>query len=216
MFILGGAALTGSAARASGALIDFESLPGGPSSDRGSISGQFSALNVTFALEGGGSPHLAQTGGTLTAFKSQWGADQPAPGEEVGHWFLTDDDTVKGVPKPIVITLGAPVPSFSGQLIDVDKNESFRIEALDADGQVLQTIQVSPAGDGMVSSWAFDEGDPLIKSVRIQYTGIKTGKVGFAVDNLDIGAPGGVIPEPASAMLAMGCGGWLIGQRRRR
>jgi len=73
-------------------VIDFESIPGSTPSDGMSISTQFQATHgVIFSLEGGGSPVLAKVGSPLTAFLGYNLQDaQPAPGTNVGDFFLTD------------------------------------------------------------------------------------------------------------------------------
>lgn len=69
--------------------VTFEAIPGGMPVDGMTIDNQFQAdFGVTFSLEGGGAPILAQVGGPLTAFQGFNGLpDTPAPGTNTGSFF---------------------------------------------------------------------------------------------------------------------------------
>ena len=72
--------------------IDFESIPGDSIYEGLTINQQYETeLGMTFILEDGTFPHIADVGGAKTAFESAWGDDTPAPNQNIGLFFLTDD-----------------------------------------------------------------------------------------------------------------------------
>ena len=78
--------------------IDFETLPTGVPFEGAQISNQYYAdFGLTFELENGNFPVLAQVGNPTTAFGSAFGNDTPAPGQNIGSFFLTDDGLLSGL-----------------------------------------------------------------------------------------------------------------------
>jgi hypothetical protein len=201
--------------------IDFETVPNGAPADGLVISTQFQASHgITFELEGGGHPVLAQVGGAMTAFGGgrENDPDEPtaAAAPLIGQFFLTDD-TVVGAPFPaLIVRYDAAVSGASGILIDVDGwgqgafYEAFRIEARGAGDVVLDTIDLIGAieGDGEAAPWSFARALADILSIRIHYLGNKTEGIGVGFDGFD------TVPEPGATVL-VGLGLGLIAARRR-
>ena len=129
--------------------IDFETFPNESPSSGLILSDQFKdAFGLSFRLEGGGFPVLAQVGGNnAEAFGSAWGNDTPAPGVDIGQFFLTDDGQLSGLTSPpIILDFEIPIDSFAGCILDMDFEEFFIIQALDASGTVILEERID-AGD---------------------------------------------------------------------
>src|SRR5262249_51348019 len=131
---------------------------------------------------------LAMVGAPDTAFEGyQLQDDQPAPGQVVGSFFLTDDGVVSGPPKPLILTLTKPVVGFSGDILDIDGQEAWLIQARNSNGDTIDTIQLNAvstnAGNGLATHWSFLHATPDIASIRIAYNGGVTSNIGFAFDN---------------------------------
>ena len=197
-------------------VIDFETIPGDVPSEGLAITTQFQAsYGVTFALESGGTPMLAQVGAPATAFMgppSDSGHDTPAADQGVGQFFLTDDQSVGGPPSALIIGYDTPVSAASGVIIDIDGDstgqpvsgdEAWTIQARDDMDAVLDTVVLTAGdpgtGDGLAVPWSFNLGSDTIYSIRLSYTGTKTSAVGLAFDNFSPTEP---IPEPATIALA--------------
>ena len=187
------------------AIIDFETIPGGTPSDGLSISTQFQASQgVTFSLEGGGSPVLAQVGAPQTAFRGFNNlADQPAPGTNVGQFFLTDDGTLSGLPQALLVDYSTSVSAASGVILDIDFAEQWTIEALSGmsviGSQVLGPFGSGAGTNGATTVWSFDFGTNTFDRLRFSFTGTATsGAVGLAFDNFSPSSP---IPLPAAVWL---------------
>lgn len=178
---------------ASAQFVDFESIPGGAPSDGLAISAQFSETHgITFSLEGGGAPILASVGQPQTAFQGYDSLpDQPAPGTNAGQFFLTDDGIVAGPPAPLLIDYATPVADVSGVLLDIDGDEGWTIEARDAAGSVVGVVILGPNSllDGSASSWSFSLPSPVIRRIRMAYSGTQSGGVGLAFDNFSPSSP---------------------------
>lgn len=213
-------------ARAS--LISFESVPGsGSPVDGTSINTQYAAsTGMSFSLLGGGSPVLAKVGGSRTAFQGYGGQpDQPAPGEAVGSWFLTDDGIVGPPPLPLIVSFTGPVAIAGGQILDIDGTESWRIEAYDSSNTLLDSLILSSstphAGDGLATDWSFLRLSADIAWIELIFTGLYDHDIGEAFDNFFTDAVTTHVtqtPEPstivllATGMVAVGIPLW----RRRR
>lgn len=217
-------ALAGSARAGS---IDFETVPGGAPAELLPIGDQYLATEgISFSLEGGGLPVLAQVGSPAIAFQGPPGStvnDTPAPGALLGNFFLTDDGTVENTPPPLRITFALEQANVAGVLIDVDTSplgyvESFLIEARDAADQVLDTLEIiaglGDTGDGVATAWGFNRAANDIASILITYTGPPDIWVGWALDNLlTARIPA---PEPGTLLLVAAGVGALASRRARR
>jgi hypothetical protein len=200
--------------------IDFESIPGGGSaSELTPIREQYrSTFGVRFGMEGGGVPVLAQIGGTMTAFGGGIDnvPDMPLGDQGVGSFFLTDDGSVAAPPRPLWIGYDTAVSAASGAILDVDYwgksttiYESFTIDAWDAQGQLLESIEIRAGdlgtGDGIASIWSIERDVAEIRLIRVSYTGTKDFGVGLAFDNFSPSSPastgGPSVPEPGAAAI---------------
>jgi hypothetical protein len=195
--------------------ITFETLPGGTPSDGLEINTQFEAtFGVTFALENGDSPLLAQVGAPLTAFQGfNLLPDEPAPGINVGSFFLTDDDVVSGSAPALIVSYTNPVAAASGILLDIDGTEAWQIQARDSSNVVIDTLNLSANNtlDGSATQWSFNHASADIFSIRMVQTGNQA-LVGLAFDNF---SPSSAIPEPSS-LAVLGLTGATILRRRKR
>ena len=175
--------------------ITFESIPGDVPRTGLPISTQFwDSHGISFGFEGSSeSLVLADVGLPRTAFVGYQGrADEPAPGQDVGTYFLTDDGQVGAPPPPIIITYAEPVSSAGAVIIDIDQDyEEWTVEARDIAGNVLDTIVLDPysypscgrvAHCGLAVPWHFLRESADISSIRMTYTGT-SGGVGLAFDN---------------------------------
>jgi hypothetical protein len=184
--------------------ITFETIPGvGTPTDGMSISTQFLASEgVTFSLEGGGSPVLAEVGAPRTAFfgpPNNTGSDNPAPDQNVGQFFLTDDGVVSGPPQALIITYVNPVAAASGVIIDIDVAEAWILQARDATDAVLETVSLDASmpntGDGIATPWSFSRSSADIFSIRLAFVGSGSA-IGLAFDNF---SPSSASPETPTA-----------------
>ncbi len=191
-------------------IINFETIPGGSPADGMTISTQFQTTNgVTFSLEGGGFPVLAEVGPPRTAFEGfMHFPDQPAPGVNSGRFFLTDDGLVGGPPAPFIVGYSTPMANASGLILDIDGTEAWRVEARNASGSVIDTVGFGPDNllDGSAVAWSFNHTNDDIDSVRLIYTGTSTAGVGVALDNFDQSSVVNT-PEPSTAVLLIS---WLL------
>ena len=180
--------------------VDFEFVPGDAPVDGLLISNQFQAsLGISFVMEDASFPRLAQVGPPKTAFNGFGGPDQPAPGVDVGQFFLTDDGVVGSPPPPLLVNYATPVEAASGIIIDIDFSEQWTIEAKDAMSNVLATQVLAGNGNGSATPFNFDVGMPLISQIRIAYSGQITNNVGLAFDNFLTISPGAGTGQPNSA-----------------
>jgi len=172
--------------------LDFESIPGGIPQSGAILSDQYKeSFGVTFTLEGGGNPVLADVGGAQEAFGSAWGSnDIPAPGVDIGNFFLTDDGVLQGLTSPpIVLTFDIPIDTFAGCILDIDFGETFLIEAMDENGDVILRETITEGdpdtGDGALTCWGFNlpgcEGS--IYSIRYSGSRDMAGAFGLGMDN---------------------------------
>jgi hypothetical protein len=196
-------------------VIDFETLPdGSPLPGRTVISNQFAAYGVTFQFEDGSLPRIARVHGSAhgkpTAF---WGPphnstiNQPAAGQNVGINFLTDDGVVGPPPPPLIISYTQPVAAASGFILDIDHQDSWDIEARNAQTQIVAQVSLRAhttlAGDGIATPWSFARSSPDIASIRIVFTGNTNGNPGLAFDNFSVANP---LPKPAPARVGLSSG----------
>jgi len=191
------------AARAATTQVNFETVPGGAPSDGLAINTQYS--NVTFSLEGDGSPVLAEVGGVATAFfgpPGQATADTPAPNQHLGNFVLTDDGVIVAPPRNLIITAKRSFNSIAGDLLDTDNNEVWIVQARDKKGNVIDSVTISHddpnTGDGIATPFAIVHPKNDIFSIRFQYAG-QNADAGFAFDNFT----GSTVPLPAAAWSAV-------------
>jgi hypothetical protein len=199
--------------------IDFETVPGvGTPTEGMAITTQYQASQgMSFQMLGGAAPLMIESGnpsGQYWAFLSPYGDGEnvPAPGQNVGSYFITDPATVTNVPfSPLVVTYSAPVRGASGVVLDVDSPEVYMITAFDAGNVAIDSLQLTSAspnaGDAMAAPWSFLHASADIASVQIAsvYGG------GVAYDNFATVE----VPEPASLSL-LAFGGAALLRRRPR
>jgi hypothetical protein len=194
--------------------LDFESIPSGSPADGIAISNQFQATyGVSFALEGGGFPLLAEADAPMTAFGGppNNAPDTAAAGQNIGSFFLTDDGVIDAPPPALLVSFDLPMAEASVTVLDIDGwhfgtiFEGFLVEARDAGGNVLDSIlrryPEAGTGDGVATVFAFVRPSADIRSLRISYDpgSSKTDGIGFAVDDLTFS-----IPEPGTLVLTAG------------
>jgi hypothetical protein len=160
--------------------LDFESFPDETPVSGLVLSDQYKdAFGLSFRLEGGGFPVLAQVGGNVAeAFGSAWGNDTPAPGVDIGQFFLTDDGQLSGLTSPpIILDFEIPIDSFAGCILDMDFQEFFIIQALDEFGQVILEERFDAGdpntGDGELTCWGFNLPGCEGSIYSIRYAGFR-------------------------------------------
>lgn len=177
-----------------GGVIDFESIPGlGGPVDRLEISNQFDASDgIVFRLADGTFPELALVGLPETAFAgppNNAGSDNPVadPDQGIELAFLTDDGTVAGLdPPPLIVEYDPPTAEASGVVLDIDFDESFTIDARDAQDAVLETVTIQAGdpgtGDGLATLWSIERGTADIHSIRFEGERMASGGFGLGFD----------------------------------
>jgi hypothetical protein len=218
-------ALTGllvAAGPAGAGVIDFETLPGGVQpTDGQTIADTYrSTFGVSFSLEGGGSPVIAEVGAPRTAFAgppNDSSADVPAADQGVGRYFLTDDGALSGLSaEPLIIDYLTPTQAAGGDILDIDFDERWTIEARDDLGNILDTVVLAAGdagtGDGLATRWTFSFADAEFTSIRIAGDRDAAGAFGLAFDNFTPTT----VPLPGAAwMLGAGLAALAL-QRRAR
>lgn len=209
------------------AVIDFETIPGFTPVEGLSISNQFLASNgVSFSLSDGSSPVLAEVGAPTTAFAgppNNSGSDNPASGQNIGSFFLTDDGSLSGLTSPaLIVTYSDATSAASGVILDIDFDESFTISLFDSviGGTLLDTISINAGdagtGDGIASLWSFDRGSADVFRLEFQGTRTAAGQFGLGFDNFDA-QNAAVAPVPLPAGLPLMLSGLLgVGLLARR
>ena len=171
--------------------IDFETFPNDVPVSGLVLSDQYQdAFGLSFRLEGGGFPVLAQVGGNVAeAFGSAWGNDTPAPGVDIGQFFLTDDGQLAGLTSPpMILEFEIPIDSFAGCILDMDFDETFVIQALDASGTVILEEIINAGdpgtGDGELTCWGFNLPGCEGSIFSIRYAGFRdtAGAFGLGLD----------------------------------
>jgi hypothetical protein len=194
-----------------GQLIGFETLPDGSTPYDGMVvSNQWASMGVTFRLGNGALPILATRDGTNWAFfgpPNSTTQNEPAIGENVGQFFLSDRTT--GQPRNLIIEYSSPVSGASGVILDIDHKDAWAIEPRDSNDNVLTSYSVAlnvnsaNAGDGVATPWSVAAASPEIYSIRIRYTG-QSDMPGLAFDNF---SPTNALPVPTPAQLNIGLDG---------
>lgn len=170
-------------------LIDFEDLFEQELIEGAEISNQFEQeFGLTFELEGGGFPLLAEVGSPTTAFQSTWGEDIPAPQDAdfVGQFFLTDDGTLAGLDAPpVILNFSTPIDSFAGCILDMDFGEVFKLEAFDDMGNTIledSIVAGDPGtGDGLATCWGFNLEGCVGTVYQVKFSGYRTSSGGFGL-----------------------------------
>ena len=172
--------------------IDFETILESAPSDGQIIDSQFQdTFGLSFSLEPGGFPVLAQVGGNQTAFSSIFGPDTPAPNQNIDSYFLTDDGILSGlISPPIILDFESPIDSFGLCILDIDFGELFIIHGRDIDEQVILIDTILPTdpntGDGLSTCWGFNLADCAVPvhSIRLEGLRVQSGAFGMGIDNL--------------------------------
>ncbi|MEM6430070.1 MAG: hypothetical protein AAF708_12585, partial [Deinococcota bacterium] len=181
--------------------ITFETVPGDIPKEDLKISNQYEEeFGVTFILGNGNPPQLAEVGSPAVAFGSnEIGGpvqeDTVVPGQDTGMFFLTDDRNNFSITEPIILiaNLSSPTNAASGQLLDIDLDESIVIEAIDSNGVVLDTITIQGGddntGDLIATLWSFNRPTADISSIRFTTNVTNRGLFGFGFDNFNFTSP---------------------------
>jgi len=175
-------------------IIDFEWVPGFGTPWEGlAIDTQFlSTHGVTFVLDTGAAPVIADIGGNSTGFFGPPGhtaGDKPAVGQNLGSYFLTDDGSITGDPvaPPLIVTYDPPTAEASGEIVDIDHDEQFIIELRDQFGAVIDSITITAGdpgtGDGLATPWSFDRDENDVFSIRFVGSRTEAGGFGLGYDN---------------------------------
>ena len=116
---------------------------------------------------------LAKVGAPVSAFSSSFGSDTPAPNQGIGSFFLTDDGDLSGLFSPALLArYNPPTAAASGVILDIDFGETFTIEALDADGGVIESLVIAAGdpgtGDGISTQWSFSRPHADVYTIRFK------------------------------------------------
>jgi len=201
--ILAAAGPLAAQALTSATVIDFESFPDGSPLTEGTIIHDQYAVTpywVTFELVGvdpSVGPTHANVGPPATAF---WGVDgettdcssdttmwdKPRNTENVGCWFLTDNDTVaEGLGYTLLVTYTQPVTWASGDILDVDFGEEWTVTARACDESILGQVVIAAGdagtGNGKATPWQLSS-ETAICFITLEMTDVDGGG-GFAFDN---------------------------------
>lgn len=203
-------------------LINFENIPGGVPSEGLTINNQFLATEgVSFQLENGNSPVLAQVGAPTTAFAgppNHTGADNPVPGQNIGSFFLTDDGVLSTslISPALIANYSLPTSAASGVILDIDFDESFLIQARDNLGNVLETINIQAGdpntGDGIATFWSLNRPTNDIASIKFAGSRTISGGFGLGFDNFNARA----VPAPSAILFFSSGLIGLIGMVKRK
>ncbi len=172
--------------------INFESFSADVPFEGLRIDNQFfNEFGVSFSLDNGQSPVLAQIGPPATAFFSFFGQgdDTPAPGSNIGEFFLTDDGVLSGLESPpLRITSQRGLRSVEGVVLDLDLGEVFTITAYDVQDELIFSDQIRAGdpntGDGLATPWKVESKDCRgIYSLVIDGERRVDGSFGLGIDN---------------------------------
>ena len=193
-----------------GNVIDFEKFPDGTlTTDREEIFDDYlSAYGVTFSIIEPSEadnvfvfknyPQIAKKGGVLTAFMSCIGDDMVLSYLDgiIDDSFLTDDGKIGQPSGDLLVEYSTPVQYASGLLIDIDKSstkqEIFEVYSFDPNYVKIGTVTLDSQnmpdpvdcpnrGDGEAATWVFEFETPIIKYIRIKYTGSDSLSVSVSV-----------------------------------
>lgn len=238
----------GAVSTAQAQIIDFETLPDGITTptDNQALTGSYNiggtTVNFGFDVDGdliadldaileSRNDSLATGGGYTSSGIPDLDLTPTGEGGDfllrAPSGFNVFDDVGTATPVDFLVTYsGAAVRSVGGQLWDIDGGERYFIEALDANGGLLDSLltPVVPNGeqigtfDALPFNFAFTDLSEDIGFVRISGSSRVNGG-GFAFDNFD--ATGTTVdpedvPEPASLVALVMLGSGLIAVRRQK
>lgn len=171
--------------------LDFEKIPGSAPMSGLVISDQYKAnFGISFRLEDGTLPVLAEVGAPTEAFSGINGSDTPADGVDIGRFFLTDDGSLSGLSSsPLILDFETPIDSFAGCILDVDWGEKFIIHARDSLQNIIlaDTIVAGDpgTGDGELTCWGFNLPGCIgtISSIRFAGERQQAGAFGLGLDH---------------------------------
>lgn len=170
--------------------INFEDIPNETEIEGLKINTQFfDDYGITFSLENGESPTLAEVGSPATAFLSSLGDDTPIGTSDVGQFFITDDGSLSGLASSaLIINFTDPITYAIGQILDVDFTESFTIEAFGINDELLfiETLEDGDpgTGDGLATEWSIGTDYCFeIYKLRLEGTRTQAGEFGLGIDN---------------------------------
>ena len=171
--------------------IDFESFENTNPTEGLLISDQFlNQFGVTFELENGSYPVLARTGSPQTAFSSMYGSDTPAPNQNIGTFFITDDGKLLGLQSiPLIVRFNNPVDSVSAIILDMDFDETFTVEARDEKDVPIFTKVIKAGdnltGDGLATPFGFNLEGCVGAIYSLKFVGKRnaSGSFGLGMDN---------------------------------
>lgn len=175
--------------------IDFETIPGDSVIDGLIVNTQYlDSVGITFVLEDSTFPRIAKVGDPTTAFQSAYGGDTPAPDQNIGLFFLTDDGATSGITvSPLLLNFTVPIDSARGVILDIDATEGFTVQARDDSGHVIEEVTVSSGdfgtGDGLATPWSIKREDADIYSIRLEGRRTQSGFFGLGFDNLTLCSP---------------------------
>lgn len=145
--------------------------------------------------------------------------DAAAPGFEnqLGQYFLRTRGVLstEGAIDTLLVNYTTSVSIASGEIWDIDSagafTERWRIEALDVDGVVINTIDSPLSADPLSEEsldgepWRFEITAPpntAIKAIRIIFTGTKESGVGLAFNNFSPSSGTPLVDEPLQATIS--------------
>lgn len=183
-------------------IIDFETLPNGdPMTEDMLIHDQYAEWGVLFELIGvdpSVGPRVGKVGPPRTSYtgvsrsepgcgvNSSTSSDMPAAGQEVGCFFLTDDNIHNNSYYGLRVTYLSPVLRAYGELMDIDYTEIWTIRALDAAGGEIASTVIRDndpgTGNGISTPWEFDVTTP-IHAIELIPDTVNSHAFGLAFDN---------------------------------
>ncbi len=178
-------------------VIDFENLADTAEGD--AIDDQYQASDgVTFqALDGvaRGEPILAETGLVDGDFAGFGPGDDTTDGSAIGGAFLTTRTTDSGDfdgPAGFRMTIADGAWRVAGDLLDLDRGESWTLVARDASGNVVDETTLTDEtgeGDAAATPWELtaDSADSAIATVTFEgERNAQPETIGFGFDNFEI------------------------------
>lgn len=178
--------------------IDFENLADTAEGD--AIDNQYQAShNVTFEALGDvlrGQPVLAETGLVDGDFAGFGPGDATTDGTDVGSAFLTTGtapDGGFGGPVGFVMNVGGDGAwRVAGDVLDLDRSETWTIVGRDADGDVVDEVTLSEgddSGDAAATGWELSAGGSAAAIATVTFRAERNedpATIGFGVDNIEL------------------------------